>query len=39
MRDTVQHFCDKHLQKIKDYMGKIAFTLPPPMKCTIEGLY
>lgn len=37
MRDTVQHFCEKHLDKIKAYMDHVSLRLPPPAKCTIEG--
>lgn len=37
MRDTVQHFCEKHLDKIKAYMDKVSIRIPPPAKCTIEG--
>jgi hypothetical protein len=37
MRDTVQHFCEKHLDKIKSYMEKVSVRIPPPAKCTIEG--
>lgn len=37
MRDTVQHFCEKHLDKIKAYMEKVSVRIPPPAKCTIEG--
>ncbi|XP_063619996.1 protein melted isoform X2 [Cydia splendana] len=36
MRDTVQHFCEKHLDKIKAYMDMVSLRLPPPAKCTIE---
>lgn len=36
MRDTIQHFCEKHLDKIKAYMKTVAHRLPPPAKCTIE---
>lgn len=36
MRDTVQHFCEKHLDKIKVYMDKMSAKIPPPAKCTIE---
>lgn len=36
MRDTIQHFCEKHLEKIKSYMRGVARKLPPPAKCTIE---
>ncbi|XP_041977515.1 protein melted isoform X2 [Aricia agestis] len=36
MRDTVQHFCEKHLDKIKAYMDNVSMTIPPPAKCTIE---
>lgn len=36
MRDTIQHFCEKHLDKIKSYMKNVAHKLPPPAKCTIE---
>ncbi|XP_052748905.1 protein melted [Galleria mellonella] len=36
MRDTVQHFCEKHLDKIKAYMDNVSLKLPPPAKCTIE---
>lgn len=38
MRDTMQHFCEKHLDKIKTYMEKVSVRIPPPAKCTIEGL-
>lgn len=38
MRDTMQHFCEKHLDKIKAYMEKVSVRIPPPAKCTIEGL-
>jgi len=37
LRDTVQHFCEKHLDKIKAYMEKLSVKLPLPVKCTIEG--
>ncbi|XP_023228833.1 protein melted-like [Centruroides sculpturatus] len=37
MRDAVQHFCEKHLDKIKAYMQKIFVKIPLPVKCTIEG--
>lgn len=36
MRDTVQHFCEKHLDKIKAYMESVSVRIPPPAKCTIE---
>uniref|UniRef100_A0A131XW49 Putative ph domain protein melted n=1 Tax=Ixodes ricinus TaxID=34613 RepID=A0A131XW49_IXORI len=36
MRDAVQHFCEKHLDKIKAYMQTIFVKLPLPSKCTIE---
>lgn len=36
MRDTVQHFCEKHLDKIKAYMKKVSTRIPLPAKCTIE---
>jgi len=36
MRDTVQHFCEKHLDKIKSYMATLSVKLPLPVKCTIE---
>lgn len=36
MRDTVQHFCEKHLDKIKTYMDKVSLRIPPPAKCVIE---
>lgn len=35
----MQHFCEKHLDKIKAYMEKVSVRIPPPAKCTIEGLY
>jgi hypothetical protein len=38
MRDTVLHFCEKHLDKIKSYMEKICVRMPLPVKCTIEGM-
>ena len=34
MRDTVQHFCEKHLEKIKSYMESLMVKLPLPVKCT-----
>ena len=36
MRDTVQHFCEKHLDKIRSYMASLSVKLPLPVKCTIE---
>jgi hypothetical protein len=36
VRDTIQHFCEKHLNKIKTYMKSIYERLPPAAKCTIE---
>lgn len=36
MRDTIQHFCEKHLDKIKAYMEKVSLQIPQPAKCTIE---
>ena len=36
MRDTVQHFCEKHLDKIKAYMESVGVKLPLPVKFTIE---
>ena len=36
MRDTVQHFCEKHLDKIKSYMESLMVRIPLPVKCTIE---
>jgi hypothetical protein len=36
MRDTIQHFCEKHLDKIKNYMRTVLDRLPPAAKCTIE---
>ena len=36
MRDTVQHFCERHLAKIKSYMTSLMVKLPLPVKCTIE---
>jgi hypothetical protein len=36
MRDTIQHFCEKHLDKIKAYMDKVSIRIPSPAKCTIE---
>ncbi|KAJ8985018.1 hypothetical protein NQ317_016929 [Molorchus minor] len=36
MRDTIQHFCEKHLDKIKLYMEKVSIRIPSPAKCTIE---
>lgn len=37
MRDAVQHFCEKHLDKIKAYMIKVFVKIPLPVRCTIEG--
>lgn len=39
MRDIMEHFCEKHLDKIRVYMEKVSVRIPPPAKCTIEGLY
>ncbi|KAG0726430.1 Protein melted [Chionoecetes opilio] len=36
MRDTVQHFCEKHLDTIKAYMQKVFVKLPLPVRCGIE---
>lgn len=36
MRDAVQHFCEKHNEKIKTYMQKVLVKIPLPVKCTIE---
>ena len=36
MRDTVQHFCEKHLDKIKGYMESLMVRIPLPVKCSIE---
>lgn len=36
MRDTIQHFCEKHLDKIKAFMKTVEHRLPPPAKVTIE---
>ncbi|KAF2361057.1 Pleckstrin domain [Trinorchestia longiramus] len=36
MKDTVQHFCEKHREKIKAYMQKVFVKLPLPVKCLIE---
>jgi protein melted len=36
VRDTIQHFCEKHLDKIKNYMKTVLHKLPPAAKCTIE---
>lgn len=35
-RDAIQHFCEKHIDKIKAYMTKILVKIPLPVKCTIE---
>lgn len=36
MRDTIQHFCEKHLDKIKSYIKSVSNRLPPACKITIE---
>ncbi len=36
MRDAVQHFCEKHIDKIKAYMTKVFVKIPQPVKITIE---
>ncbi|XP_066247641.1 protein melted [Euwallacea similis] len=36
MRDTIQHFCEKHLDKIKLYMDSVCLKIPYPAKCIIE---
>ncbi|KAK2706539.1 hypothetical protein QYM36_016540 [Artemia franciscana] len=36
MRDTVQHFCEKHLDSIKSYMERVSAKIPLPVKCTIQ---
>lgn len=35
-RDAVQHFCEKHIDKIKSYMEKVFVKIPIPEKCNIE---
>ena len=36
MRDTIQHFCEKHLKKIQSYMQSVSSRLPTPVKLSIE---
>lgn len=36
MHDTIQHFCEKHLSKIKKFMKTASQLVPSPAKCTIE---
>lgn len=36
MRDAIQHFCKKHLDKIKSYMQHVFVKIPLPVKCVIE---
>lgn len=36
MRDVIQHFCEKHLDKVRAYTKSVSKLLPPPAKCTIE---
>ncbi|XP_055704210.1 protein melted [Phlebotomus papatasi] len=35
-RDTIQHFSEKHFDKIKVYIESVEQRLPPAAKCTIE---
>ncbi|XP_059612970.1 protein melted [Phlebotomus argentipes] len=35
-RDTIQHFSEKHFDKIKVYVTGVEQRLPPAAKCTIE---
>ncbi|GAB0098229.1 melt [Sergentomyia squamirostris] len=35
-RDTIQHFSEKHFDKIKVYISSVEQQLPPAAKCTIE---
>lgn len=35
-RDTLQQFCEKHIDKIKAFMFKVFVKIPLPEKCTIE---
>ncbi|KAF7492679.1 Protein melted [Sarcoptes scabiei] len=32
IRDAVQHFCEKHIEKIKTYMQKVLVKIPLPIK-------
>ncbi|XP_022666091.1 ventricular zone-expressed PH domain-containing protein homolog 1-like isoform X2 [Varroa destructor] len=36
LRDAVQHFSEKHLDKIRAFMAGVFARLPLPLKCTIE---
>ncbi|XP_074654503.1 ventricular zone-expressed PH domain-containing protein 1-like [Tubulanus polymorphus] len=36
VRDSIQHFCDKHLDKIKSYIGNVSHKLPIPCKASVE---
>lgn len=36
LRDAVQHFSEKHLDKIRTFMAGVFARLPLPLKCTIE---
>ncbi|XP_022252566.1 ventricular zone-expressed PH domain-containing protein homolog 1-like isoform X2 [Limulus polyphemus] len=36
MRDAIQHFCKKHLDKIKSFMQHVFVKIPLPVRCTIE---
>lgn len=36
LRDAVQHFSEKHLEKIRSFMAGVFARLPLPVKCTIE---
>jgi hypothetical protein len=36
MRDAIQHFCEKHIDKIKAFMANVLVKIPLPAKCTIE---
>lgn len=35
-RDTLQQFCEKHIESIKSFMFKVFVKIPLPEKCTIE---
>ncbi|XP_076320376.1 protein melted-like isoform X2 [Tachypleus tridentatus] len=36
MWDAIQHFCKKHLDKIKSFMQHVFVKIPLPVRCTIE---
>ena len=39
LRDGVQHFCEKHLSTIRNFISSLSARIPLPTKCSIVGKY